>query len=74
MNRGASGIFPWGAAPPADFIRNLMHAVAGHIVQDPVNMTTNQPSNATTVTINQQTIGTNIDGNGQNSGQSTQAR
>lgn len=74
MGRGASGMFPWGAAPPTDFIRNLMHAVAGHIVQDPVGMTSNQSSNAATVTISQQTIGVTIDSNGQNSGQSTQAR
>lgn len=73
MGRGASWMFPSGA-PPTDLLRNLMHAVAGHIVQDPSGMTSNQSSNPLNMSHSQHTIGVTIDGNGQNSGQSTQAR
>ncbi|XP_012282087.1 large proline-rich protein bag6 [Orussus abietinus] len=64
---GASGIFPRGSAPPADFIRNLNHAIE---VAARALMSENSTSGIGT----QQTTLVTIDGAGLNPGQSTQAR
>ncbi|XP_076663872.1 large proline-rich protein BAG6 isoform X3 [Andrena cerasifolii] len=68
---GAAGAFPWGSNPPADFIRNLMQAVAGHMVQGGISTTTISTQNPPTAG-GQQTVASH-DGNAA-AGQSTQAR
>ncbi|KAK9300653.1 hypothetical protein QLX08_006697 [Tetragonisca angustula] len=68
---GTTGAFSWGSAPPPDFIRNLMHAVAGHMVQGgPANtrIITRNP-----LTVSQLTVAS-VDSGNTNAGQSTQAR
>ncbi|XP_043258007.1 large proline-rich protein BAG6 isoform X1 [Colletes gigas] len=69
---GNIGSFPWGSAPPPDFIRNLMQAVAGYMVQGGITSTTIRTENPPTAG-GQQTVGATFDGN-TNAGQSTQAR
>ncbi|XP_017752473.1 PREDICTED: large proline-rich protein BAG6-like isoform X2 [Eufriesea mexicana] len=68
---GSSSPFSWGSAPPPDFIRNLMQAVAGHMVQGgPTNtrIITRNP-----LTVSQLTVAS-LDSGTTNAGQSTQAR
>ncbi|XP_015436715.1 PREDICTED: large proline-rich protein BAG6 [Dufourea novaeangliae] len=67
---GVAGAFPWGSAPPSDFIRNIMQAVAGHMVQGGITTTTITSQNPPAA--GQQTV-SSLDGN-TNAGQSTQAR
>ncbi|XP_006565471.2 large proline-rich protein BAG6 isoform X6 [Apis mellifera] len=69
--RASGGPFSWGSAPPPDFIRNLMQAVAGHMVQGgPANtrIITRNP-----LTVSQLTVAS-LDSGNTNAGQSTQAR
>ncbi|KOC69545.1 Large proline-rich protein BAG6 [Habropoda laboriosa] len=69
---GSSGPFSWGSAPAPDFIRNLMQAVAGYMVQGGITTTTITTRNPPTM--GQQTVAS-IDSSGNtNAGQSTQAR
>ncbi|XP_033351207.1 large proline-rich protein BAG6 isoform X8 [Bombus vosnesenskii] len=67
---GSTGAY-WGSAPPPDFIRNLMQAVAGHMVQGgPANtrLITRNPLTASQLTA------ASLDSGNTNAGQSTQAR
>lgn len=68
---GSSSPFAWGSAPPPDFIRNLMQAVAGHMVQG-------GPTNTRIITRNPLTVSqitvASLDSGTTNAGQSTQAR
>ena len=66
-----AGGFSWGSAPAPDFIRNLMQAVAGHMVQSGMTNTTITSRNP--VTVGQQNV-TTMDSGNTNAGQSTQAR
>lgn len=71
IGRASGGPFAWGSAPPPDFIRNLMQAVAGHMVQGgPANtrIITRNP-----LTVSQLTVAS-LDSGNTNAGQSTQAR
>ncbi|XP_029055080.2 large proline-rich protein BAG6 isoform X1 [Osmia bicornis bicornis] len=68
---GTAGGFSWGSAPAPDFIRNLMQAVAGHMVQSGMTNTTITSRNP--VTVGQQNV-TTMDSGNTNAGQSTQAR
>lgn len=71
IGRASGGPFSWGSAPPPDFIRNLMQAVAGHMVQSgPANtrIITRNP-----LTVSQLTVAS-LDSGNTNAGQSTQAR
>ncbi|XP_033315242.1 large proline-rich protein BAG6 isoform X1 [Bombus bifarius] len=67
---GSTGAY-WGSAPPPDFIRNLMQAVAGHMVQG-------GPANTRIITRNpltaSQLTAASLDSGNTNAGQSTQAR
>ncbi|CAL7944886.1 unnamed protein product [Xylocopa violacea] len=69
---GTAGAFSWGSAPTPDFLRNLMQAFAGHMVQgggiSTTTITTRNPP-----TVGQQTVAS-IDSGNTNAGQSTQAR
>ncbi|XP_076387799.1 uncharacterized protein LOC100875279 isoform X2 [Megachile rotundata] len=69
--RGTAGAFTWGSSPAPDFIRNLMQAVAGRMVQSGMTNTTITTRNP--VTVGQQNV-TSMDSGNTNAGQSTQAR
>lgn len=78
-NAGRTGgnappMFPWGSAPTPDFLRNLMQAVAGYMVQGGV--ATAPITTRTTVTTAgpQQTTSATMDSTSANPVQSTQAR
>ncbi|XP_078051646.1 uncharacterized protein LOC144477769 isoform X2 [Augochlora pura] len=67
---GPAGAFAWSSTPPPDFIRNVIQAVAGHVIHGGIG-----PSTITTQSLPtgaQQTVSSH-DGN-TNAGQSTQAR
>ncbi|KAG7203619.1 hypothetical protein KM043_013656 [Ampulex compressa] len=69
----ATGVFPFGSTPAPSFIRNLMQAVANHVVQG--NITTATITQNPPVTVaGQQTSAATVDSGSTNPGQSTQAR
>ncbi|XP_048262661.1 large proline-rich protein BAG6 isoform X4 [Bombus terrestris] len=61
----------WSTAPPPDFLRNLMQAVAGHMVQSGPATTRIITRNPLTVS---QITAASLDSGNTNAGQSTQAR
>ncbi|XP_033331070.2 uncharacterized protein LOC117223061 isoform X2 [Megalopta genalis] len=66
---GPAGAFSWSSTPP-DFIRNVIQAVAGHVMQGGIGTSTITTQSLPTG--GQQTV-SSLDGN-TNAGQSTQAR